>query len=146
MSERPIVTVGAIIERPDGKILLVRTHKWQNMLGVPGGKIEFGETQEAALKREILEETALVIRDVRFVTVQESINSSEFYKPAHMLLLNYSCRVDDTAELTLNDEAEAFLWVSPSEASRLDLNTPTRQLLETWLAARTPDETPHSVC
>ncbi len=143
MSERPIVTVGAVIERPDGKILLVRTHKWRHLLGVPGGKIESGETQEAALKREILEETALVVRDVRFVTVQESIASPEFYKPAHMLLLNYSCRVDDTAELTLNDEAEAFLWVTPSEALRLDLNTPTRQLLETWLATRTPDETRH---
>jgi ADP-ribose pyrophosphatase YjhB (NUDIX family) len=143
MSERPIVTVGAVIERPDGKILLVRTHKWQNLLGVPGGKIESGETQEAALKREILEETALVIRDVRFVTVQESINSAEFYKPAHMLLLNYSCRVDDTAELTLNDEAEAVLWVTPSDALRLDLNTPTRQLLETWLATRPPDESRH---
>ena len=143
MSERPIVTVGAIIERPDGKILLVRTHKWRHLLGVPGGKIECGETQEAALKREILEETALVVRDVRFVTVQESITSPEFYKPAHMLLLNYSCRVDDTAELTLNDEAEASLWVTPSEALRLDLNTPTRQLLETWLATRTPDDTRH---
>jgi ADP-ribose pyrophosphatase YjhB (NUDIX family) len=143
MSGRPIVTVGAIIERLDGKILLVRTRKWQNLLGVPGGKIESGETQEAALKREILEETALVIRDVQFVTVQESINSPEFYKPAHMLLLNYACRADDTAELTLNDEAEAFLWVTPSEASKLDLNTPTRQLLETWLATRTPAETGH---
>lgn len=143
MSERPIVTVGAIIERPDGKILLVRTHKWQNLLGVPGGKIESGETQEAALKREILEETALVIRNVRFVTVQESINSPEFYKPAHMLLLNYSCRVDDTAKLTLNDEAEAFLWAVPHEALALDLNAPTKQLIEAWLVDRTQTETRH---
>ncbi len=134
MSERPIVTVGAIIERQDGKILLVRTHKWQNLLGVPGGKIESGESQETALKREILEETGLVIGDIRFVTVQESINSPEFHKPAHMLLLNYSCRVDDTTKLTLNDEAEAFLWATPGEALQLDLNVPTRQLVETWLA------------
>jgi ADP-ribose pyrophosphatase YjhB (NUDIX family) len=134
MSDRPLVTVGAIIERPDGKILLVRTHKWQNSLGVPGGKIEYGETQAAALAREILEETALVISDVRFLLVQESIDSPEFFKPAHMLLLNYACRVVDTAALVLNEEAEAFLWVSPSEALAMDLNTPTRQLLEAWLA------------
>jgi ADP-ribose pyrophosphatase YjhB (NUDIX family) len=136
MSERPIATVGAIIERPDGKILLVRTHKWRNTLGVPGGKIERGETQENALKREVLEETGLTIRAVRFVLVQESIDSPEFHKPAHMLLLNYSCRVDDTNGLVLNDEAEAFLWAKPNQALALDLNTPTRQLVEAWLRTR----------
>jgi ADP-ribose pyrophosphatase YjhB (NUDIX family) len=136
MSLRPIVTVGAIIERPDGKILLVRTHKWQNLLGVPGGKIEYGETQEAALAREIREETGLVIGDIRFVVVQESLDSAEFYRPAHMVLLNYACRVDDTDGLVLNDEAEAFLWATPSEALALDLNSPTRQLIEVWLGTR----------
>jgi ADP-ribose pyrophosphatase YjhB (NUDIX family) len=138
MSERPIVTVGAIISRPDGKILLVRTHKWHDQLGVPGGKIEYGETQEAALAREIWEETRLVIADVRFVLVQESIDSPEFYRPAHMILLNYACRVHDTVELALNDEAEAFSWVTPSEALTLDLNTPTRELIETWLRTLPP--------
>ena len=136
MSERPIATVGAVIERPDGKILLVRTHKWRNTLGVPGGKIEYGETQEAALKREILEETGLSVDDVRFVLVQEAIDSAEFHRPSHMLLLNYACRVLDTEQLVLNDEAEAFFWVRPSEALALDLNSFTRQLIEAWLEAR----------
>ena len=134
MSERPIVTVGAIIERPDGKILLVRTHKWRHRLGLPGGKIEHGETQEAALKREILEETGLAAYDVRFVMVQESIDSPEFYRPSHMILLNYACRVLETEALRLNDEAEAFQWVTPSDALALDLNSPTRQLITAWLA------------
>lgn len=136
MSDRPVVTVGAVIERADGKILLVRTHKWKNSLGVPGGKIEYGETQHAALIREIREETGLYARDVRFVLVQEAIDSPEFYRPSHMVLLNYACRVHDVNGLVLNDEAEAFFWVTPSEALGMDLNSFTRELIEAWLKMR----------
>lgn len=130
---RPVVTVGALIARPDGKILLIRTHKWRDRLGVPGGKIEAGETQEAALLREIHEETGLAVRDVRFLLAQDAVNSPEFYQPAHMILLNYACRVDDTSPLRLNDEAEGFQWVSPTDALSLDLNSFTRALLKAWL-------------
>lgn len=137
MSDRPIVTVGALIERPDGKILLVRTHKWRNHLGLPGGKVERGERLEDALRRELLEETSLVIRDARLVLAQESIDSPEFHRPAHMVLLNYHCVTDDASALQLNTEAEAFVWCTPSEALGLDLNAPTRTLVESWLARST---------
>jgi ADP-ribose pyrophosphatase YjhB (NUDIX family) len=135
MSERPVVTVGALIERADRKILLVRTHKWRGTLGVPGGKIERGETQTAALLREMREETGLSVRDIRFVIAQDAIDLPEFYRPSHMLLLNYSCRTDDT-QVTLNDEAEEFLWLTPTQALALDLNAPTRTLIEVWLEQR----------
>jgi ADP-ribose pyrophosphatase YjhB (NUDIX family) len=132
MSDRPIVTVGAIIERADGKILLVRTHKWRDRIGLPGGKVERGESLEAALTREIFEETALSIRNIRFVLVQESIDSPEFYRPLHMVLINYACRVE-SSDVRLNDEAQTFSWATPEEALALDLNTPTRRLIEVWL-------------
>ncbi len=135
MRQYPIVTVGALAENPQGEILLVRTHKWNHLLGIPGGKIELGESQHGALRREMLEETGLAIREIRFLLAQDSIDSPEFYRPAHMILLNYHCRVD-SVEVQLNDEAQAHLWVLPQEAISLDLNLPTRQLLEVFLAAR----------
>jgi len=134
MTSRPVVTVGAIIERRDGRVLLVRTHKWGGRLGVPGGKVERGEPMEDALRREILEETGLSVGDIRFVVAQDSIDSPEFHRSAHMVLLNYHCRADE-APVRLNDEAEAFLWATPTEALTLDLNAPTRSLIERWLAA-----------
>ncbi len=129
----PVVTVGAIIERPDGRVLLVRTHKWRNRLGLPGGKVERGEPILSALQREIREETGLAIHDVRFVFAQDSIDAPEFHRPGHMVLLNYACHTD-TADVVLNEEAQEFLWVTPAQALSLDLNAPTRALVERWLA------------
>ena len=131
----PVVTVGAIVERDDGRILLFRTHKWRGLLGLPGGKVERGEALEDALRREILEETGLSIEEIRFVTVQDSIDSPEFFRPSHMILLNYHCRTHGS-EVKRNAEAEASLWVTPAEALAMDLNAPTRRLVERWLSMR----------
>jgi nucleoside triphosphatase len=134
----PVATVGALVERADGKILLVRTHEWQDGLGVPGGKVTYGERLELALRREVKEKTGLEICDVRFMLAQEAVLSPAFHCPAHLVLLNYHCRADDTGVVP-NDEAEAVLWATPSEALGLVLSAPTRALLEHWLSERTPE-------
>ena len=127
-AERPIATVGALIHDGHGKVLMIRTHKWSDLWGIPGGKIERGETCEDALIREIREETALEVSDIRFVMVQESIFSPSFIRPEHFILLNYLAKTD-SRDVTLNDEAEEFRWVTIEEAFTLELNTATIQLL-----------------
>ncbi len=125
---RPIATVGALIHDGHGQVLMVRTHKWGDRWGIPGGKIERGESSIDALRREIREETCLTLRDIQFALVQDCINSPEFIRPEHFLLLNYVARATATA-VTHNDEAEEFRWLSPSDALALNLNQPTRFLL-----------------
>ena len=61
-SHPPIATVGALVFNSENEVLMIRTHKWSNLWGIPGGKIKWGETSEAALRREILEETGLEVR------------------------------------------------------------------------------------
>jgi phosphoglycolate phosphatase-like HAD superfamily hydrolase/ADP-ribose pyrophosphatase YjhB (NUDIX family) len=130
---RPIATVGALIHDDEDRVLMIRTHKWSDLWGIPGGKIRRGEPSIDALRREVREETALEIDDIRFVTVQDSIDSPEFMRPEHFILLNYLARATGVS-VTLNDEAEEFRWVSPAEALALDLNQPTRVLLEECLS------------
>ena len=126
---RPVATVGALIRDDDGRVLMIRTHKWGHRWGIPGGKIERGESAEDALRREIREETALEIGPPEFVMVQDCIDSGEFERPEHFLLLNYVAH-RTSGTVVLNDEAQEFRWVSPREALEMDLNGPTRVLIE----------------
>jgi ADP-ribose pyrophosphatase YjhB (NUDIX family) len=126
----PITTVGALIFNPAREVLMIRTHKWSDLWGIPGGKIKWGETAEDALVREIKEETNLDVTNIQFAMVQDCIRSKEFFKEAHFVLLNYTCDTNSTA-VTLNDEAEEFQWLLPARSLEvLELNTPTRILLE----------------
>lgn len=127
-AHRPIATVGALIHNGQGKVLMIRTHKWSGMWGIPGGKIERGESCDAALIREIREETALEISNILFVMVQESIYAPSFIRSEHFILLNYIA-MTGSHDVTLNDEAEEFRWVTIQEAFALELNTATIQLL-----------------
>jgi phosphoglycolate phosphatase len=126
---RPVVTVGALIFNSAGQVLMVRTHKWSDLWGIPGGKVKWGEPSEDALRREVLEETNLEILDIRFVLVQDCIRSTEFYREEHFVLLNYTCRCAQPDAVRLNEEAREFRWLSPGAALRLPLNQPTRVLL-----------------
>lgn len=126
----PITTVGALIFNSKHEALMLRTHKWSNKWGIPGGKIKSGETSEAALRREIKEETNLKVNKIEFVLVQDCIHSKEFYKPAHFVLLNYTCRVVGKPDVKLNHEAQEFRWLKLADAKKLKLNKPTKILIE----------------
>ncbi len=126
----PLATVGALIFNSKNEALLIRTHKWSDKWGIPGGKIKWGETSEAALRRELKEETNLKVTDIEFVLVQDCIHSKEFYKDAHFVLLNYTCRCVGKPSVTLNDEGQEFRWLALAEAKKLKLNKPTKFLLE----------------
>jgi ADP-ribose pyrophosphatase YjhB (NUDIX family) len=126
----PIPTVGGLIRNDQNKVLMVRTDKWSGLWGIPGGKIKYGERAEDALRRELKEETGLDVDDVSFVLVQDCIRSPEFFREAHFLLLNYTCRAPGTTTVRLNEEAQEYRWLTLPDARALPLNTPTRILLD----------------
>jgi phosphoglycolate phosphatase-like HAD superfamily hydrolase/ADP-ribose pyrophosphatase YjhB (NUDIX family) len=128
-SRLPIVTVGGLIFNGTGHVLMVRTHKWSDLWGIPGGKVKWGEPSVEALRRELREETDLAVTDIEFVLVQDCIHSKEFYREAHFVLLNYTCRCAGAPAVKLNDEAREFRWVTMAQALELPLNQPTRTLL-----------------
>ncbi|HEY1790094.1 MAG TPA: NUDIX domain-containing protein [Verrucomicrobiae bacterium] len=130
----PLATVGGLIFNSKNEALMIRTHKWSNMWGIPGGKIKFGESSEAALRREILEETNLKISRIEFALVQDCIHSKEFYRDAHFVLLNYTCHcVGKDPRVKLNEEGREFRWLKLADTKKLKLNKPTKILIDAVL-------------
>jgi nucleoside triphosphatase len=134
---RPLVCVGALVRGPDGLYLIARTTKWRGSWGVPGGKVEYGETLQQATVRELREEVGLPIHDLRYVDVQEAVLSPEFHKPSHMLLFDYLAQTDQSA-VTPNEEIAEWAWVTLEKALTYPLNSFTRTLIEKVQALETP--------
>lgn len=113
--KKNIHVVGAVIWR-DGKVLCAQrgatktlAYKWE----FPGGKIEEGETPEAALKREIHEEMDCTIE------VGERVEHTVYeYDFGIVHLTTYHCRVViGKPKLTEHIDAK---WLHPSELHNLD--------------------------
>ncbi|MEJ2721383.1 MAG: NUDIX domain-containing protein [bacterium] len=120
----PEPTVGGLIFNPRGELFLMRSHKWRDKWVVPGGHIELGETMEAALVREIKEETGLDVYDIEFLCFQEYIYDESFWRDRHYIFFDFTCRSDVT-EATLNDEAEEYRWVPLEGAYKLPIDSYT---------------------
>ena len=114
----PEPTVGVFIFNAQGKMLLLRSHKWPEKYTIPGGHVELGERLEDAAKREAREETGLEIHDLQLLCFQEFIYDPAFWKKRHFIFFDYACRTDAT-EVHLNDEAESYEWIEPEKALEL---------------------------
>lgn len=131
----PEPTVGVFIFNKAGEVLLLQSHKWPGKYVIPGGHVEVGERLEEAAIREAKEETGLDIYDLRFVMFQEFIHDPAFWKRKHFIFFDYACRTDSLS-VTLNDEAQAHVWVTPEAALHLPLDIYTRNTIERILAGR----------
>jgi nucleoside triphosphatase len=130
----PLPAVAALIAGPSGRVLIVRTHKWSGLWGVPGGKVDYGETLEKALKREMLEEVGLEIRDPVFAFASELIEDLKFHRPNHFISLEYVA-FSDHENVVFNEEIAEFAWVTLEDAFNYSVNVYTLRLLE-WCRDR----------
>lgn len=128
----PEPTVGALIFNNNGKLFLMKSHKWKGKYVIPGGHIELGETIEEALKREIKEETGLKIMDIGFVHLQEFIFDKSFWKKRHFIFLDYACKTT-SKKVRLNSEAQGYVWTTVEKALKLPVEAYTRKAIEAYM-------------
>jgi len=107
-----IVVAAALVDR-EGRILLQQRAPHRSMAGLwefPGGKVEDGETPEAALIRELKEELGI---DADAACLAPATFASQPVAGEHMLLLLYTCRKWRGIPQAL--DASALTWVRPQE-------------------------------
>ena len=102
---KTIEVVAALIVH-DGRIFATERGygEWKGWWEFPGGKVEPGETPEAALEREIREELATEISVDRYVTTIEWD-----YPAFHLSMRCYLCSVVSGSLTLLEHEAAAWL-------------------------------------
>jgi len=122
------VAVGVLVQ-PDGRYLLAQRpagKPYEGYWEFPGGKLERGESIEAALARELREELGIE------VTASHLWHTLEHDYP-HAYVRLYFCKVTHWTGEPHGREGQAFVWQSlPAEVS--PLLPATIPVLE-WLAA-----------
>ncbi len=119
-SARPIVLVAAVaLVDPDGRILMAQRPLGKRMAGLwefPGGKVDEGETPEAALVRELREELGV---DITESCLAPFTFASHAYDDFHLLMPLYLCRVWEGTPTAR--EGQALKWVRPLAMASLPM-------------------------
>lgn len=112
----PQLAVSAAIFRR-GRLLLVRRARApaKGLYSLPGGRVEYGETLEQAVEREIAEETALSIEIVGLAGRREVLPSTA-NAAGHYVIMVFAARWA-AGDPQLNDELDDARWISPDELS-----------------------------
>lgn len=126
------IRVGGVYVR-EGKILLVRHKKADRTYWLlPGGGCEFGETLEAALERELVEECGVKTRTGRLLFINESIPPEKFRHVVNFTFLGSV--VDGEAKLSEQDGVlDEVAWVGKDDLKDLTFYPNfKKQILEHW--------------
>lgn len=128
----PEPTTGALIFDREGRLFLMKSHKWEGKWVIPGGHVDLGERIEDAVRREVKEETNLDVYDVEFVCFQEFVYGDGFWKKKHFIFFDYACKTDST-DVVLNDEAQEYAWVSLRDLDEYPVETYTWNVIREYL-------------
>lgn len=128
-----LVSAVALID-VDGRVLLAQRPPGKSMAGLwefPGGKVEVGETPEAALIRELNEELGI---DTWASCLAPLTFASHSYDDFHLMMPLFACRKWEGTPQPR--EGQVLEWVKPLEMRRYPMpeaDIPLIAVLRDWL-------------
>lgn len=143
MKKKIVVGVLGLPVRKDGKILLTKRHApgrkdWHNKWQLAGGGLDYGETTEECLRREVWEELHVKVKKILHSNpiVKTSIwysDEEQTKMDAHILLIGYLIDIgDQEPDLTKDPDWETSdcAWFTQEEAMQLDMLPLTDDFVE----------------
>ena len=128
-----LVSAVALIDR-DGRVLLAQRPEGKSMAGLwefPGGKVENGESPEAALVRELDEELGIQTWDSCLAPLTFA---SHQYDDFHLLMPLFACR--KWSGIVQPKEGQSLKWVAARDLSKYPMpaaDLPLIPILRDWL-------------
>lgn len=129
--DRPVLGIGALIIE-ENRILLVERGRepLRGYWSLPGGVLETGETLHEGIRREVLEETGLVIEPLQVVEVFERIiRDADGRAEYHYVLVDYLCTVSGGVMAAADDACRAE-WFPKQHLAELRLTEGTLAVIE----------------
>lgn len=129
-----VLVVACALVDADGRVLLAQRPAGKSMAGLwefPGGKVELGETPEAALIRELAEELDVSTEESCLAPLTFA---SHGYERFHLLMPLYVCR--KWRGVPRAREGQALAWARPSELRDYPMpaaDLPLIPILRDWL-------------
>ena len=133
MSRIVLVSAVALID-VDGRVLLAQRPEGKSLAGLwefPGGKVEAGETPEAALIRELKEELGI---DTWASCLAPLTFASHAYDDFHLLMPLFACRKWQGTPMA--HEGQVLKWVRPNDLRSYPMppaDAPLIPILRDWL-------------
>jgi 8-oxo-dGTP diphosphatase len=124
-----IPCVGAVIKDERGRLLLIKRghNPGAGLWSLPGGRVEPGETDAAALVRELREETGLVVEAGRLLGgVRRPAGGGDVLD-----IRDYAATMV-AGTLTPGDDAADARWVDAAEFGRLPVTEGLAEILASW--------------
>jgi 8-oxo-dGTP pyrophosphatase MutT (NUDIX family) len=124
------VEVAACFLEISGKLLLLQraTGKETGAWGVPAGKLEKEETAEIAAKRELFEETRILLKDYSQI---QKLGTLYICKPEIDYAFHcFKIDLKNQPEVILSDENSDYLWASSSDIEKLNLMQAADEVLQ----------------
>jgi 8-oxo-dGTP diphosphatase len=128
--EQPLLGIGGVVIS-QGRALLIRRGRdpLAGRWSIPGGLLQKGETLDAGVRRELLEETGINVRVVAFLDVFERIDFDRDGKiEYHFVVLDYLCEARD-GQGRAGGDATDLAWAAPAELGNYSLTAEAAQVI-----------------